>query len=149
MAFFEIGDTYGSSVHFYVDKTRLFIDGGMDGVGGWQRTSDGFLLIHSMLPLLKTYPRFVVDINTCRLLVRRHLLPRFVVIPPILLSSFPPLGDVLLWSSLPHRITQQPDEVALEKSLVNSMFFFCTFGDNNNTENTGPVSYSNNLKWLW
>lgn len=90
MAFFEIGDTYGSSVHFYVDKTRLFID----GVGGWQRTSDGFLLIHSMLPLLKTYPRFVVDINTCRLLVRRHLLPRFVVILPILLSSRPPLGDV-------------------------------------------------------
>lgn len=30
----------------------------------------------------------------------------------------------LLWSSLPHRITQQPDEVALEKSLVNSMFIF-------------------------
>lgn len=122
MAFFEIGDTYGSSVHFYVDKTRLFID----GVGGWQRTSDGFLLIHSMLPLLKTYPRFVVDINTCRLLVRRHLLPRFVVILPILLSSahHSVMLYGLLWSSLPHRITQQPDEVALEKSLVNSMFIF-------------------------
>lgn len=31
-------------------------------------------------PLLKTYPNFVVDINTCRLLVRRHLLPRFIVV---------------------------------------------------------------------
>lgn len=79
-----------------------------------------------MLPLLKTYPRFVVDINTCRLLVRRHLLPRFVVILPILLSSaHHSVMYGLLWSELPHRITQQPDEeVALEKSLVNSMFIF-------------------------